>query len=535
MHVEWPAAVEAALSPARTLAHDEAETYPEEAHRLLAEWGVTDHLIPLGQGGRWRSVEELLGLLRAVARRDPTVAFGFGPSLLGALPVWIAGTAEQRARATRLVRGGGVALANTERAHGSDLLANQTRAEPCPGGYRLTGEKWLISNAARADAWTVYARTGETAGPRGHTLFLVEKAALDPAAWALLPRVPTLGLRGGDLGGLRFRDCFVPASARVGEPGSAFDLVHRTLAVTRTLCAGLSLGAADAALRLVVAFADGRRLFGRSVAELPVPRSLLVGAFVDLLLAEVVAGVACRAVQAGRAPLFFSALAKYWVPVRVEQIFRDLSVVLGARFYLRSGHAGALFQKLLRDAAIVSTFEGNTLVHLSLLAGQLARLPDETPVAADEAFEDLLAAGREQPPLDPAGLRVRWRDEDAGLLALVDPTTRRCQRWRRRWARHRGEWTGRGGTLSPRVAGLVREYLDLYVAGLAGRFWRANRDRLGRFFRRGDWLRVGRRRLLAPASVSPEETEGRIARELSRRCADGYPSCQTWSTAKLPG
>jgi alkylation response protein AidB-like acyl-CoA dehydrogenase len=514
----------------QALARDEAERPPTDAHRLLTGWGLPDHLVPLRLGGRWRSIEELLGLLRVVARRDPTVAFGFGPSLLGALPVWIAGTPAQQDRVTDLLRGGaGLALANTERAHGTDILANQTRAVPCEGGYRLTGEKWLISNATTCAAWVVFARTAPTNGPRSHSLFLVEKADLDPDTWGHLPRVPTLGLRGGDLSGVRFRDCHVPASALIGAPGAAFDLVHRTLTVTRTLCAGLALGAADTALSLVTTFATARHLFDRRVADLPVPRSLLVGAFVDLLLADVVATVAARAVQAGHAPLFFSALAKYFVPVRIERVFRDLALVLGARFYLRAGHPGAVFQKLLRDSAIVSVFEGNTLVQQSLLAGQLARLAEAPGGSSGSLPGALLALDQPQAPIDPSRLHGRGRSEDVPLLALpgrpldadagrLDPLlrhqARRYQHWQTRWARHRSEWTGQGGTLSPRLAHLVTEYAELYAVALAYQFWRANRDELGRFFRRGDWLRltVGRQRP-APAA--------RVARELFRRCRDG--------------
>jgi alkylation response protein AidB-like acyl-CoA dehydrogenase len=208
------------FSFARTLEADEREASPQEALRCLHAWGLPEFLIPAALGGRCQSVEQVLALLRVVARRDLTAAFAVGPSLLAALPVWMAGSPEQQRRVAGLLRAGkGLALATTERAHGSDLLANQTRAVPDGDGYRLTGEKWLISCATTADALTVFARTAPAGGPRGFSLFLFDKADADRREWAHLPRVRTLGLRGGDLGGVRFRDCQLPGGARVGRKG----------------------------------------------------------------------------------------------------------------------------------------------------------------------------------------------------------------------------------------------------------------------------------------------------------------------------
>ncbi len=86
-------------------------------------------------------------------------------------------------------------MAATERAHGSDLLANQTRVDRDSSGLRLTGEKWLISNARKARAVMVFARTLAQGGPRGFSLFLLDKQTLPPERWTTLSRVPTLGLR----------------------------------------------------------------------------------------------------------------------------------------------------------------------------------------------------------------------------------------------------------------------------------------------------------------------------------------------------
>jgi alkylation response protein AidB-like acyl-CoA dehydrogenase len=560
-----PADADNPFSFASSLAADERETPPARAADALHAWGVFEHLVPQSLGGRWGSIEELLALLRVVARRDLTVAFGIGPNLLGALPVWIAGSPEQKSRVAELLRrGDGLALANTERSHGTDLLANETRATACDAGYRLTGEKWLISNAARCGAWTVFARTGGTTGPRGLSLFLVDKERIPASCWRNLARVKTLGLRGGDLGGVRFRECPVPADAVIGEAGSGFETLHKTLAVTRTLCAGLSLGAADTALRLAADFAATRRLFGGTAAELPHPRALLAGAFVDILIGDAVATASARAVQAGDAPLFASALAKFLVPTMVENVCRDLSVVLGARFFLRNAHPWAMFQKILRDVAIVSVFEGNTLFHLSLLAAEIARQPhqDRTHAATvGGRLERVYHLERTEAPIDPRGLTLGRRQSDPAVDALdwveeqlrqlrADHTTcdstlvllgghlrrvrdeiRAC---RQAMLDDRDGWTGKAGSLTLRRSRLTARYCELSAAAACFQFWYQNRAAADPFIRRGDWLVVALHRLVFASSPYgpqlPPLYQESVARELFQRLQNG----QAFALAPVP-
>ena len=231
-HLGDPGRPEVAFSFAQALQYDEREDYPLVSQSRIDAWELAEHLIPVELGGRLRTTEELLALIRVVARRDLTVAISFGANLLAALPVWIAGTPSQRQAVAEILRSRrGLALAATERGHGSDLLANGLRADPVDEGFRLSGEKWLILNAQRSAAIVVFARTRRSSGPRCFSLFLLDKERLDPTAWEPLPREPTLGLRGADVSGVRFRSCLVPRDTMVGPPGRAYETLQLTLAV----------------------------------------------------------------------------------------------------------------------------------------------------------------------------------------------------------------------------------------------------------------------------------------------------------------
>jgi alkylation response protein AidB-like acyl-CoA dehydrogenase len=369
-------------------------------------------------------VEELFSLLRAVARRDLSVAVSFAANLLAALPVWIVGTEQQQHFVSCMLRQGeSLAFAATERTHGSDLLANQTRVERDSSGLRLTGEKWLISNARRARAVTVFARTLPQGGPRGFSLFLVDKQTLPSERLSTLSRVPTLGLRAADLSGLRFHDCPIAEETLIGQTGHAYETLQRALTVTKTLCGALSLGAASTALRIVMNFAARSRLYGGTALDIPYVRAQLCGAFLDILVCECVAHAATRALSDPDEPcVFLAALVKYFVPTVVERVLRSLSVVLGARFFLREGPE-AYFQKIVRDAAIVSVFEGSTVVNLGMLASQLMhRRGAKASFAADSQrrLENLYSPLQDRPPMNPRALNLRTPRVDVAVTGLPE-------------------------------------------------------------------------------------------------------------------
>ena len=338
---------------------DEREEYPEEACRRLDEWGLHRYYVPRALGGRLESLEELMWLVRAVARRNLTVAVCHCKTFLGVVNVWVAGAADQQRQvAEAILRGAQAALAYHEQAHGSDLLATTTEAVPDGDGYCITGEKWLVNNATRGQILTVLARTESTGGAQGFSLFLVDKQQID-RGYVHLPRLKTTGIRGADFSGIRFDACRLDASALLGPRGAALETSVRSFQITRALLPALSLGAGDAGLRAVVEFAVPRQLYGSSITALPQVRATLAEALAMLLLCETLAITALRTlhIEPHRARMI-TAASKYFIPTTVDALLRELADVLGARHYLREGHLDGMFQKLLRDHAVIRIFHG---------------------------------------------------------------------------------------------------------------------------------------------------------------------------------
>jgi alkylation response protein AidB-like acyl-CoA dehydrogenase len=413
------------FSFAHSLALDDHETFPDAACRALEDWGIQDYYVPTAHGGSLAHYEDVLQLMRMVARRDLTVAIGHGKTYLGAVCAWVGAEPDQaNALGARVRNRAVVSLGLTERAHGSDLLASDFAALADPaGGFRLSGEKWLINNATRGELLCLLAVTGAERGPRSASLFLVDKHAVPRDTFRCLPKVRTHGIRGADISGVALRDTPVPATALIGEQGAGLDILLKSLQITRTMCASLSLGAGDTALRLVTNFVLERKLYGRVLIDLPQARRTLADALADLLIAEVVALSAARGIDTLPAEASVSsAVAKYLVPSSMDAAIAELGSLLGARGYLKDVYLGGLFQKVERDHRIVGLFDGNTLVNLQALIMQgrtLARGYAGTRVTAGD-LEKTFALDRDPGTLDPRELRLATARGSSVLNAFAD-------------------------------------------------------------------------------------------------------------------
>ncbi|SCK29092.1 Acyl-CoA dehydrogenase [Streptomyces sp. WMMB 714] len=422
------------FSYARCVELDEKEEFPADICRRLDEWGLPGYYVPQRHGGRLGDYEQLLQIMRGVARRDLTVAVGHGKTYLGAVCVWVAGTDGQARRlAADVTAGVAVSLALTERAHGSDLLAGEVTGLPeaPPGdGWSVTGEKWLINNATRGSMLSLLTRTDPDGGPRGFSVLLVDKRRLDEGGYRHLPKVRTHGIRGADISGIVLDGARVPREALVGAEGGGIETVLKALQLTRTMCAALSLGSADHALRLALDFVEERELYGRRLVHLPQARQVLAEAAADVLTHEALAVVASRAVHTQTAEMSLtSAVTKYLLPSGTEDVFAAVTRLLGARAFLKDVYAQGMFQKAERDHRIVGLFDGNTLVNLNSLVSQFRSLARgfERGTGDAEGARAAFDLSTPLPEMDPAALSLVAR-RGSGVLATLGESVRELRR-----------------------------------------------------------------------------------------------------------
>ena len=146
------------------LEHDRSGQFPEDFHNALAAAGWLGIAMPEEYGGSGLGIGEAAVVMQAIAESGAAMsgASAVHMNIFGLQPVVVFGTGEQKSRMLPpLIRGQDKAcFAVTEADAGLNTTQIRTRAERCPGGYRLHGSKIWISTAQ-------VATTAQAAYPNG--------------------------------------------------------------------------------------------------------------------------------------------------------------------------------------------------------------------------------------------------------------------------------------------------------------------------------------------------------------------------------
>jgi alkylation response protein AidB-like acyl-CoA dehydrogenase len=365
---------------------DETEQFPHDGIQWLYDRQLARHYVPEELGGSFRSFSELADVIRVLSRRDVSTAVAFS-TLFWSFLAWVSGTDEQKRWLAKYImeRQGAMCLAYSEKEHGADLAASDTVARRTADGFEITGEKWPINRATVGGLCFVLATTNPSAGASGLSLFMLDKGELDPKRYSNFPKILTHGMRGSDISGIKFENCPVPARSLLGGEGGGLQLALRGFQITRALCAAISLGAGDTALRTTLSFAMNRRLYGGLVIDLPHAVAVFSDAFLDLFICDCVTTSGLRSFHVvPEQSSLWASIVKYFVPTTIETMIQSLSVVLGARYYMREEHEWGTFQRILRDAAVVSLFDGSTVVNLHALMLQFRHLSRRRAARGDQ-------------------------------------------------------------------------------------------------------------------------------------------------------
>ncbi|MEV4447648.1 acyl-CoA dehydrogenase [Streptomyces mirabilis] len=560
------AALDAALgdSARRDAELDATEEFPAELCARLDDFGLPTYYVPTEWGGALDDHERLFRLWRTVARRDLSALVAHAKTYLGAASVWVAGSPElAKATAQAVLSGVPVAWALSEPDHGADLLGGAVTATATDRGWRLDGRKWPINNATRAGLLTVLARTGEAGSARGHSLFLVDKSAPAAGTWRALPKARTHGIRGVDISGIEFDGAVLPSTALIGEQGKGFETVLRALQLTRTMCAALSVGAGEHALRLGARFAATREIQHKPLLDRAYPASIVARCAGLLGAAEAAALVAARSVHSLTRELSVSsAVVKALAPTLVDAVIEELAELLGARSYLTEVYEHGAFQKLERDHEIVAIFDGSTPVNRGSLVQQFPRLARGLDAGSVDVggLAEAVAVGSPLRPLDRSALTLLSRNGCSlvqSLPALAEELAGRQshaglaeQAGELRAAAERigGLMARTGPSARPPMAAheLAAAYELCYAGAACLQLWAAQeaRHRGEPLWQDGLWVRAALRALLAriasllrtppPAAEGDDRIDGPLARAIAAAAATGAPVTPFGAPAPAP-
>jgi len=316
-----------------------------------------------GEGEAERIDVRALALIReTLARHSGLADFAFAMQGLGAGPISLFGSAEQRNTWLAKTRAGKAiaAFALSEPASGSDVANIATAARRDGNGFVLDGEKTWISNGGIADFYVVFARTGEAPGARGLSAFIVEA---DNPGLSIAERLEVIAPH--PLARLRFDRCRVPASALVGIAGDGFKIAMATLDVFRTSVGAAALGFARRALDETLRRAANRHLFGAPLADLQMVQGHIADMALEIDAAALLIYRAAWTKDMGAARVTReAAMAKLFATEAAQRVI-DAAVQIHGGDGVRSGHP---VEKLYREIRALRIYEGASDVQKVVIA-----------------------------------------------------------------------------------------------------------------------------------------------------------------------
>lgn len=358
------------------IGHDDVDG---ACRRLVAALGRDGWLRYAVGGTAWGGVADTLDtralcLIReTLARHSGLADFAFGMQGLGSGAISLHGSDAQKAKyLTRVASGEAIAaFALSEPQAGSDVAALACSARADGDSVVLNGEKTWISNGGIADFYVVFARDDHgpdtpRRGARGISAYIVEAGTpgLDASQ-----RIDVIAPH--PLAQLAFRDCRVPATQRVGDPGQGFKVAMRTLDVFRTSVAAAALGMARRALDAALLRATTRRMFEQLLADFQLTQATLAQMATTIDSAALLTYRAAWLRDRGENVTREAAMAKMSATEGAQRVI-DAAVQMWGGLGVVSGEP---VEQLYREIRALRIYEGATEVQQLIIARELLKDP----------------------------------------------------------------------------------------------------------------------------------------------------------------
>ena len=349
------------LPPAFLLKLDHEDVFPQKVLRDLydpQQIGLHLVFVPEEAGGLGGSAYDIYRVCVAMAEIDLGIATGVLATCLGADPIMVGATPEQKAVWMKRIADEGLLMAYgaTEPQAGSDLAALRTTATPVVENgktvaYRLNGRKQWISNGGVADLFTILANA-----PGGPSWFVAEKGL--PGFSAGKPE-DKHGIRASNTAALFLEDVVVPADHLVGGvEGKGLAQAQAVFGYTRLMVAAFGLGAGWEALRRAIRYSQTRVQAGAPLSQKQgYTHKLLVPNAVRLEAARAYIEWTAERIDGGEPDLATEgAVSKYMATEAGCRAADDAIQALGGYGYTRE----YMVEKIRRDVRITTIYEGTS-------------------------------------------------------------------------------------------------------------------------------------------------------------------------------
>ncbi|HSI53914.1 MAG TPA: acyl-CoA dehydrogenase family protein [Ramlibacter sp.] len=355
----------------QNIPHDHSADVDTECRALVRSLGAAGWLRH-AVGGKPYGAEEAIDtraicLIReTLARHSGLADFAFAMQGLGSGAISLQGTPEQKERyLSRVVKGEAIAaFALSEPEAGSDVASMQCNAHIDGDHAVLNGEKTWISNGGIADFYVVFCRTGEAPGARGISAFIVDAGT---PGFEIAERIDVIAPH--PLAKLRFTNCRIPLTQRVGGAGEGFKVAMRTLDVFRTSVAGAALGFARRALDEALRRATTRKMFNQVLSDFQLTQAKLAQMATTVDSSALLIYRAAWQRDQGQGVTKEAAMAKLTATEGAQQVIDAAVQMFGGQGVV----SGETVERLYREIRSLRIYEGATEVQQLIIARELLK------------------------------------------------------------------------------------------------------------------------------------------------------------------
>lgn len=347
---------------------DETGDFPWPAIKQLQKMGLFGLTLPIEYGGGGVDFLSYVLVVEELARIDAAVTITLLAHTLSAAHINAFGSMNQKLEYLLPLANGEKlgAWALTEPSAGSDAGGIRTVAVAEGNVWRLTGNKFFITNGSQADTLVVMASSDPARGAKGISAFIVPG---DSAGLNKGKNLDKLGFRSSDTVGLMLKDVRVTQDCLLGELNLGFIQAMEILATGRIGVAAMAVGIGRACLEDSIAYARKRQAFGRQIGDFQAIQWMLADMATELDAARLLVHRAAGLKDSGKKFGREASMAKLFASEAATRAALKAVQIHGGYGYTRAFPV----ERYLREAKLCEIGEGTSEMQRLIIARELMK------------------------------------------------------------------------------------------------------------------------------------------------------------------
>jgi acyl-CoA dehydrogenase len=348
----------------------EEDAVPQHVIDEMKALGLFGIAVPEEYGGLDLDMETECLVAFELGKTSPAFRSVAGTNIgIGSQALILFGTQAQKSKWLPGIASGDLiaSFALTEPEAGSDAAGLKTKATRDGDHYILNGTKRYITNANKADLFTVMARTNPNEpGAKGVSAFIVERGT--PGLSVGTPE-KKMGQQGAHICDVIFENARVPAENLIAKEGEGFKVAMSVLDKGRLHISAVATGVSKRLIREMVTYALERKQFGKPIFDHQMIQAMIADSQAETYAAECMILDAARRRDAGEDVTMLASSAKLFATEACGRVAdRAVQVFGGAGYVTDYG-----IERFYRDVRIFRLYEGTSQIQQIIIARELAR------------------------------------------------------------------------------------------------------------------------------------------------------------------